>query len=155
MNVSINTTALRNFAINLNVNALSAAPFTMRTGVDNNGDLIYNDRPAGVGRNTLRGQGQRTVNMSASYSRAIGKRPEGPTGAGVVVTRAGEDGLANVQMSALEDGRYRVNFIVQALNLTNHANYTGYIGTLTSPFYGTPTTVNNMRKIEFLMNFQF
>ena len=155
MNFSVNTTALKNFTINFNVNATAAAPYTIRTGVDTNGDLIFNDRPAGVGRNTLRGQGQRTLNMFVNYSRAIGKRPEGPAGPGVVVTRAGEEGLANVQMSALEDARYRVNFTVQALNLTNHANYTGYIGTQTSQFYRQPTTVNNMRKIEFLMNFQF
>ena len=73
----------------------------------------------------------------------------------MVVTRAGEDGLVNAQMGALEDARYRVNFIVQAINLTNHANYTGYIGTVTSQFYGQPMTVSNMRKIEFLMNLQF
>ena len=48
-----------------------------------------------------------------------------------------------------------MNFTVQALNLTNHANYTGYIGTRTSTLFGQPTTVNNMRKIEFLVNFQF
>src|SRR5207302_506548 len=63
--------------------------------------------------------------------------------------------LMNVQMSAPDDARYHLNFTVQALNLTNHANYTGFIGTLTSPFFGKPTTVNNMRKIEFLVNFQF
>ena len=72
------------------------------------------------------------------------------------VTRCGEEGaLMNVQMSAPDDARYHLNFTVQALNLTNHANYTGFIGTLTSPFFGKPTTVNNMRKIEFLVNFQF
>ena len=71
------------------------------------------------------------------------------------MTRVGEGGLQNVQMGGPDDGRYHVNFTVQALNLTNHANYTGYIGTLTSPFFGQPTTVNIMRKIEFLVNFQF
>ena len=93
--------------------------------------------------------------MFVSYTRAIGKRPEGPVGPGVVVTRAGEEGMANVAMGALEDSRYRVNFIVQAINLTNHANYTGYVGTQNSPLFRQPTTVNNMRKVEFLMNFQF
>jgi hypothetical protein len=154
MNFSVNTTALKNFTVNFNVNAIAAPPYAMRTGFDNNGDLIYNDRPAGVGRNTLRGRGQRTLNMFVNYSLAVGRRPEGPSG-GVVVTRRGEEGLMNVQMSAPDDARYHINFTVQALNLMNHANYTGYIGTLTSSFFGRPTTVNNMRKIEFLMNFQF
>jgi hypothetical protein len=155
VNVSINTTAVKNVAVNFNVNALSGSPYSLRTGVDNNGDLIFNDRPDGAARNSLRGDPQRTVNMVVTYARSIGKRPEGPAGPGPIVTRAGEDGLANLQTAALEDGRYRVSFIVQALNLTNHANYTGYIGTKNSPFFGSPTTVNNMRKIEFLLNFQF
>ncbi len=155
MNFSVNTNALKNVAMNLGLTALTAAPYTMRTGFDNNGDLIFNDRLPGVGRNSLRGQGQRTINMAVNYSRVLGRRPEGPSGPGVIVTRAGEEGLANAQMSSLEDGRYRMNFIVQALNVTNRANYTGYIGTLNSPFYGLPTTVNNTRKIEFLMIFQF
>jgi hypothetical protein len=63
--------------------------------------------------------------------------------------------MANVAMGALEDSRYRVNFIVQAINVTNHANYAGFIGTQNSQLFRQPTTVNNMRKVEFLMNFQF
>ena len=52
----------------------------MTTGYDNNGDLIFNDRPAGVGRNTLRGRGQRSLNMFVTYSLAIGDRPQGTSG---------------------------------------------------------------------------
>lgn len=154
-NFSVNTTALKNVTANFNINALTAAPFTIRSGFDNNGDLIYNDRPAGVGRNTLRGRAQRTFNMFVSYSLAVGQRPAGTSG-GVIVTRRGEEGVMNnVQMSAPDDARYHIVFTVQALNLTNHANYTNYVGTLPSPLFGLPLTVNNMRKIEFLLNFQF
>jgi hypothetical protein len=155
MNFAVNTTALKNFAVNFSVNAQGAPPYTMLSGVDSNGDLIFNDRLAGVGRNTLRGRGLRTLNMFVTYSLAVGDRPPGAAGGGVIVTRVGEGGLQNAQMNSPEDGRYHVNFTVQALNLTNHANYTGYSGTLTSPFFGQPTTVSNMRKIEFLVNFQF
>ena len=63
--------------------------------------------------------------------------------------------MANVALSALEDGRYRINFVVQAINLANHPNYTGYVGTQNSPLFRQPTAVSNMRKVEFLMNFQF
>jgi hypothetical protein len=51
--------------------------------------------------------------------------------------------------------RYVVQFFVQAQNLTNHPNYTGYSGTLTSPFYGRPTTVAGTRKIDAGMNISF
>ena len=145
----------KNLTMNFNVNALAGAPYTMRSGFDTNGDLIYNDRPTGIGRNTLRGQGQRTFNMFLSYSLALGQRPDGSSG-GIVVTRRGEEGvLNNVQMSAPDDARFHIVFTLQALNLTNHANYTNYVGTQTSQLFGLPLTVNNMRKIEFLMNFQF
>ena len=48
-----------------------------------------------------------------------------------------------------------VMYTVQAQNLTNHANYLGYSGTLTSPFFGRPTTVSGMRKVDagIAMNF--
>jgi hypothetical protein len=40
-------------------------------------------------------------------------------------------------------------------NVTNHANYSGYSGVLTSPFFGKPTNVVNPRKIDFGVNFGF
>jgi hypothetical protein len=51
--------------------------------------------------------------------------------------------------------RYRLGFFVQMNNLTNHANYAGYSGRLTSPSFGRPTTVLNPRKIDFGVNFDF
>ena len=47
-----------------------------------------------------------------------------------------------------DGARYRVEFYVSAQNLTNHDNYVGYSGVLTSPFFGQPTNVMNPRKIE-------
>ena len=49
----------------------------------------------------------------------------------------------------------RIQLYVQAQNLTNQANYLGYSGTLTSPFFGRPTTVSGMRKVDagIAMNF--
>ena len=40
-------------------------------------------------------------------------------------------------------------------NLTNHQNYTGYSGVITSPFYGQPTSVNNPRRVDIGMNMTF
>jgi len=44
---------------------------------------------------------------------------------------------------------------VQAQNLTNERNYLGYSGTMTSPFFGRPTTVGGMRKIDAGINVSF
>jgi len=40
-------------------------------------------------------------------------------------------------------------------NLTNRANYQGYSGVLTSPFFGRPTTVSAMRKVDVGLGFSF
>jgi hypothetical protein len=51
--------------------------------------------------------------------------------------------------------RYRIEFYAAAQNVTNHSNYTGYSGVVTSPFFGQPTTVLNPRKVELGMRFGF
>jgi hypothetical protein len=51
--------------------------------------------------------------------------------------------------------RYRLQIITQIQNITNHANYVGYSGTLTSPYFGQPTTVNNPRKIDVGVQISF
>ena len=36
----------------------SATPYNVTTGVDGNGDTVFNDRPLGVERNSERGAGR-------------------------------------------------------------------------------------------------
>ena len=53
------------------------------------------------------------------------------------------------------NARYRLQVFISADNLTNHANYLGYSGVTTSPFFGQPTTVTGMRKIDAGINLSF
>ena len=53
-----------------------------------------------------------------------------------------------VRMVDPGNARYRLELFMQAQNLTNETNYLGYSGTLTSPFFGRPTAVSGMRKID-------
>ena len=69
---------LRNLNVNINVNARSAPPYTIRTGVDTNGDLVFTDRPDGVGRNTARAAAQWTMNGFFTYGWPFGKPVERP-----------------------------------------------------------------------------
>jgi MinD-like ATPase involved in chromosome partitioning or flagellar assembly len=55
MNAMVNLPFFVGTRLNANVNAQSATPFTITTGIDDNLDGVVNDRPAGVGRNTMRG----------------------------------------------------------------------------------------------------
>ena len=137
--------------MSMNVNAASADAYTLLTGGDDNGDGIFNDRPDGVGRNTLRAVGQATLNVLLGYQFAFGKTAALPPGIGVF----GGGNAAQVRTFDPGTARYRLMFFVQATNLTNRANYSGYSGTMTSTFFGDPTNVRDMRKFDFGMNLSF
>lgn len=128
------------------VSVRSGQPFNITTGMDNNGDTVFTDRPALarpgdpgailtpygafklfpgsadilVGRNSQRGPGEVTLNMGISRLLV----------AGTVLS---------------------VNFD----NLINHTNPNGLNGVLTSPFFGRANRSLNPRRIHFSINFTF
>jgi hypothetical protein len=151
-NFAVNNQIVRNLLLAVNFNASSAQPYTLLTGFDTNGDGIFNDRPAGVGRNTRRASGQVTVNTMFGYVFTFG-RVSAPLPPGIGVF--GQGAAAQVRTVDLGNAKYRLQVFVQAQNLTNERNYLGYSGTLTSPFFGQPTAVSGMRKIDIGMGFSF
>ena len=152
LNVAFNNQIVRNLLLALNVNAISAAPYTLLTGFDTNGDGIFNARPAGVGRGTLRASGQVTVNGMFGYVFTFGRASTPlPPGIGIF----GQGAAAQVRTVDQGNARYRLQIFVQAQNLTNERNYLGYSGTLTSPFFGQPTAVSAMRKIDVGISLSF
>ena len=152
-NLGISSTQLRNLNANINVNVASAPPYTIRTGTDDNGDLTFNDRPAGVGRNTLRASGQWTINGFFNYGWQFGKAVERP--GGISITGGGPGGLAVSQAAAQSAGRYRLTLTVNVQNLTNHGNLTGYSGVLTSSNFARPTSVAGTRKVDIALGLSF
>jgi carboxypeptidase family protein len=150
--LTFNNQIVRNLLLGFWVNAQSGGAYTLRTGTDDNGDLVFNDRPAGVGRNTLRMPAQYTLNTQIGYSFAFGKiaTPQ-PPGIGVF----GGGASATVRTVEQSNVHYRLNVFLQVQNLTNRANYQGYSGVLTSPFFGRPTTVSAMRKVDVGLGFSF
>jgi hypothetical protein len=145
--------ALRNFTLVLMVRGSSASPYTIRTGHDDNGDLIFNDRPVGVARNTARGAGQWTTYASASYVFSFGKRLV-PTPTGVLVTPSG-GGVNVATLGGQVVPRFRLTLGLYVQNLTNHANYMGYSGLMTSPFFLKPTTVESVRRFNLTAAISF
>jgi hypothetical protein len=153
VNVNLNSQFLRNFTTSWNLNMSSGAPYTLQTGLDNNGDLIFNDRPVGVGRNTLRAPGQVSLNANFSYSFTFGPPAQAPgqiTGISIV------NGVPQaMSIAAPQQGRFRVGIQVNATNLTNRANYVGYTGVMTSPLFGQARDVANPRRFDISVNFGF
>jgi hypothetical protein len=146
LQASINSQALKNLNANVSLGGISGAPYNITTGMDDNGDLIFNDRPAGVARNAARTPWQLTWSSNVSYSLGFGTPAVG---------RVQEHGGGERAAVAQASGRYRLVFTVQVQNLTNRANYTGYSGVMTSQFFRQPTAVMNPRKIDIGMSFRF
>jgi hypothetical protein len=151
----ISSQLVRNLTTSVLMNLVSGSPYTLQTGFDDNGDLIFNDRPANVGRNTERAKGQLYVNANVNYSFTFGRvNPATPPPTAIGITNIG--GATQIQTIAVpQTGRYRVSVFASAQNLTNRANYVGYSGVLTSPFFRQPRDVINPRRVDFGVNFGF
>jgi hypothetical protein len=151
-NMGWSSQQLRNLNMNINVNMSSAPPYTLRTGVDTNRDLLFTDRPEGVGRNTERGSGQWTINGNFNYGWTFGKPVER---AGGIQLRGDAGGITASQGAASTQGRFRLSLNASIQNITNHHNLIGYTGTITSPNFGRPTGFSGTRKIDFGLGLSF
>ena len=153
VSVSLYSNAIKNLSASFSLSASSGSPYTIRTGYDNNGDSIFNDRPAGVGRGTLRTAGQWTSYGYFTYTIGLGKRKI-PLPPGITLTSSG--GTLSVGTRAMEPmPRYRLAIMLSANNLTNHANYVGYSGIMTSPLFMKPTSVSGVRRVNLSTSFTF
>ena len=153
--VSMNNQVWKNLSAVVTLTGASGTPYSIRTGQDNNGDSIFNDRPVGVGRNTERGAAQWWLNANFTYTIPLGNRPGvGPPGGVGIVQGAPGQGPQIVQAGA-PVAKYRMVIGINAQNITNHANYVGYSGIITSPFFGQPTAVVNPRKVDVTVGLNF
>ena len=144
---------MRNVSATFGWNASSGRPYTMTTGVDDNGDLIFNDRPAGVGRGTLRYPWTWALTGSFTYSFTLGQRAVPAPGGGVGVTVT--NGVASITTASATTARYRLSFNVRLSNLTNRTNLTGFSGVTTSPFFRVATAAAEPRRINFGLSLSF
>jgi hypothetical protein len=153
-NVSLSSAALRNFNARVGVGGSSAGPLTIRTGTDDNADLVFNDRPAGIGRNSARTTAQWNSSANFGYSFALGKK-QVSSGGGVQIMGSPGGGLTVNTMGAQTVPRYRLNLAVGIQNLLNKPVYTGYSGVMISPFFLKPTSASGVRRVTFNANVSF
>jgi hypothetical protein len=148
----------------IGANVQSAAPYTITTGRDDNGDGVLNDRPEGVTRNSARGDARWDMSLRLTKSITFGGaragtpqgRPVGDQvrpGPGAAGGRQG-GGSAGALGTATPQ-RFTVEFYAQAFNLLNHTNFVNYSGNLLSPFYGLPTSAAQARRMEVGLQFRF
>lgn len=141
--LSVTSTQIRNIAANLSWAVASGPAYNLTTGLDANGDGIFNERPTGAGRNDEHMASRQTVTARITYTFGVGA---GPTTGVAMGERA---------PAATVTGKYRFSLFVNLSNLTNRANLGGYSGVMTSPFFRAPTLVVNPRKVDFGVTMNF
>lgn len=155
--------------VHLNASWRSGVPYNITTGRDDNRDTVLADRPAGVGRNSARGDAIFTMGGMFSYSLGFGRRGgEGGPGGTTVIMRGGGDASAAVsaaaapQMVVMNGGpvggnssRYSMNIFLNAQNLLNTVNWQGYSGVMTSSNFGKPSSASTARTVQMGVRFGF
>ena len=134
VNVNLTSTQMRNWTVVLSGTASEGYLYNWQTGFDDNQDGLLNDRPAGVGVWALRSSPTWSMNGRVTYN--IPLRVAGASGGGA-------------------QPRYRASLYAAVNNLTNHANYSGFSGVATSPFFRRANSVQNPRKVDLGMNISF
>ena len=71
---SFSMAPITNLSLGVNVRGQSGMPYNVTTGRDDNGDGVFNDRPAGVSRNSARGAAQLDLGGRVSYAVGFGTR---------------------------------------------------------------------------------
>ena len=139
--------------------AQSGAAYNITTGRDDNNDGVINDRPAGVGRNSARGEGYWNLNSlritrqigfgsrggSTRGGRPLNAAAQGPRGGG----NPGGGGGFN------DNSRYSVEFFINAQNPLNRVIPQAYSGNLLSQFYAQATAVQNARRVNLGLSLRF
>jgi hypothetical protein len=140
---------------NFNLNVASGVPYNMTTGIDNNDDGVFNDRPEGVERNSLRGDATWGLNLNLSKRFTLGAAPTPVTRQAAQQQRGFGGPGAGAGQGAQGGRTSSVELFVQAQNILNHVTKTGYTGNLSSPFFGTATSVGAPRDINVGLRFNF
>jgi hypothetical protein len=153
---SFNMTPVARVGIAVNLRGQSGSPYNVTTGRDLNGDGVFNDRPGNVSRNSALTLGQWDIGLRLTYSLGFGTRTAPATqGGGTMVVMGGGGGMAGGFGQRDANKRFQLQFYAAAQNLTNHDNFIGYSGVVSSPFFSQPTNVLNPRKIELGLRFGF
>jgi hypothetical protein len=107
----------------------SALPYSETAGVDLFHTALPNARPAGVGRNRLRASSYSALDLRWSRE---------------------------VALSAEKGDKARaLTFSLEAFNVFNHPNFTGYVGNIRSPFFRAPTSVFAGRRLQVAAEVKF
>ena len=111
----------------VSVSANSGGPYTLTLGGDPYNNGRGRARPAGVARNTLEGDGYRSLDVRASRTVKFGDKK-------------GDRSLA---------------IGLDAFNIGNRVNYSSYVGTISSPLFGQPVAARPARQLQLSLRVSY
>lgn len=153
LNVNFNWLPRNNMQASLIYFLGSPRPFTITTGFDNNLDTIFNDRPVGIRRNSVRGNWENRVDLALSYVFSFLDVNKKSKGISVVSTSQYE---GNTIFSNKADGKkFGVKIYARITNLLNTTNFSIYDGVQTSQFFLNPISSFTPRRMDFGCRFAF
>lgn len=116
------------FTLGVALSVYSGKPVDITTGGDDNHDGILNDRPTGVARNTMPGPGLIDLDLNLSHDFPLSRSKK-------------EARVLSVSLNSF--------------NMLNHPNYVTFIGTQSSPLFGTPVAAQPPRRMQLDVQFKF
>ncbi|MCE5310757.1 MAG: carboxypeptidase-like regulatory domain-containing protein [Acidobacteriales bacterium] len=132
--------------------AQSGFPYNLTTGLDDNGDNVFNDRPNGVKRNSARGTPWWSIDSRITWTTSFGEQLRDSA----ATLESHPDATSSGGASAgLGSRRFVLMVYLQAFNLPNHARFSGFSGVLGSPLYGRPTSAAAGRRVETGLRLSF
>jgi hypothetical protein len=119
------------------ISLMSGAPYDITTGSDDNGDLVGNDRPRGVTRNTGQGPGFAQVDLRVTKLFRLLRPPSADP------ESAKREYINNFELN------------VDVFNVFNRTNLVSYIGVLSSPFFGRANAASRPRTLQLSARYRF
>jgi hypothetical protein len=136
----------------------SGRPFNITTGLDNNGDLLFLDRPAAAAAPGSPGSlstafGNFDLQLDPGQAMILRNAGQGPR---QFVLNVGFAKVIRFDDPALSGGSAPYVILgVSAENVTNRVNFADFNGVVSSPLFGTPNRALNPRRVELTLRFGF
>jgi len=135
------------------LDAETGQPYTVMTGIDTNGDGIFNDRPSYT---STSGNGTYTTPFGALSISTI--NGDVPRNLGTLPARIHLDGtLTRVFTLNPHDKEHprKLTFNVRTSNLLNHTNVTTVGDIISSPTFGRAAAAETARRLDLGLRFAF
>jgi hypothetical protein len=154
-NLSVSASTVLPFEIQLSgiAKALSGPPFKVQAGPDLDGDAVATgDRPRGVPPTIGRGDVSQQLALINAFRQSIGLQP-------IDASRLGLFPYFTLDMRATKAfsfaAHHRMEVFLEAFNLTNHVNLSGYNSNMNTNSFLIPSSARPARQVQWGLRYSF